>query len=390
MQKCDGFFGEYGGQFVPETLVPALYNLGKEFLRLKKDRKFNKKLSGYLRDYAGRPTPVYFAGNLSEKYSINIYFKREDLLHTGAHKINNTLGQALLAKYMGRTRIIAETGAGQHGLATATAAALLGLKCVIYMGAVDVSRQSVNVKKMQTLGAEVRIVREGSQTLKEAINAALRDWVANIVDTHYLLGSAVGPHPFPSIVAYFQSVIGREARAEFKKMGFLPDAVVACVGGGSNAIGIFQVFLNDSSELVGVEAGGTGDMPGQHARTIGLGKPGILHGALSYLLQDKDFQVSDVHSVSAGLDYPGVGPEHSFLKDSGRVKYEYVRDSEAVSAFYELSRLEGIIPALEPSHAIAYVLKNKKRFRRKTVLINLSGRGDKDLDIVFNYPGRKK
>ena len=378
-----GFYGRYGGRFVPETLIPALEELEEAFEQFKRDETAREELDGLLREYAGRPTPVYFARRFSEAYGFELYLKREDLLHTGAHKINNTLGQGVLTKFMGKTRVIAETGAGQHGVATATAAALLGLECVIYMGAVDAERQRINVERMRLLGAEVRVVDEGSRTLKDAINAALKDWVSNVRTTHYMIGSVVGPHPFPEIVAYFQSVIGREAREYFEEMGFLPDAVVACVGGGSNAIGIFRGFLDAPCELIGVEAGGVGDAPGQHARTLGLGRPGILHGALSYLLYDEHGQVMPVHSVSAGLDYPGVGPEHSYLKDAGRVRYEFCRDEDALRAFRELAGLEGILPALESSHAIGFLMVHAGEFEGKRVLVNLSGRGDKDLGIVL-------
>ncbi len=378
-----GFYGRYGGRFIPETLIPAVEELEEAFEAFKKDKEAQRELDELLKSYAGRPTPITYAKRMSEAYGFELYLKREDLLHTGAHKINNTLGQAMLTKFMGKRRIIAETGAGQHGVATATAAALLGLECVIYMGAVDAQRQAPNVKRMKLLGAEVRIVEEGSRTLKDAINAALKDWVTNVKTTHYLIGSVVGPHPFPEIVAYFQSVIGREARAHFEEKGFYPDAVVACVGGGSNAVGIFRGFVDLDVELIGVEAGGTGDNLGEHARTLGLGKPGILHGAFSYLLYDENGQVLPVHSVSAGLDYPGVGPEHAHLKDTGRVEYAYCRDEDALFAFKELSRLEGIIPALESSHALGFLLKHRERFEGKKVLVNLSGRGDKDLGIVL-------
>ncbi|BAT72275.1 tryptophan synthase beta chain [Thermosulfidibacter takaii ABI70S6] len=378
-----GFYGRFGGRFVPETLIPALRELEEAFEAFKKDRMANEKFDRLLRDHAGRPTPVYFAERLSNEYGVEIYLKREDLLHTGAHKINNTLGQAVLTRFMGKKRVIAETGAGQHGVATATVCALLGLECVVYMGKVDAERQRINVERMKLLGADVCVVEEGSQTLKDAINAALKDWVRNVRTTHYLLGSVVGPYPFPEIVAHFQSVIGREARKFFENKGFLPDVVVACVGGGSNAIGIFRGFLDTHCELIGVEAGGLSDAPGEHARTLGLGRLGILHGTFSYLLQDEHGQVQKVHSVSAGLDYPGVGPEHSYLKESGRVEYQFCRDEDALFAFKELSRLEGIIPALESAHAVGYVLRNAERFIGKKVLINLSGRGDKDLGIVL-------
>ncbi|KAA0257090.1 tryptophan synthase subunit beta [Deferribacter autotrophicus] len=377
------FYGEFGGQFVAETLIPALDELEKAFLKIKNDKRFKEELDDLLKNYAGRPTPVYFAKNLSKKYGVNIYLKREDLLHTGAHKINNTLGQALLAKYIGKSRVIAETGAGQHGVATATACALLNLECTVYMGSVDAKRQAVNVERMRMLGAEVRVVDEGSKTLKDAVSAALRDWVSSVDNTHYLIGSAVGPYPFPEIVAHFQSVIGNEAKEYFFTKGVMPDVVVACVGGGSNAIGIFRGFVDDKDvELIGVEAGGISDEPGNHAMSIGKGKKGIFQGSLSYVIQTDEGQIARVHSISAGLDYPGVGPEHAYLKEIGRVKYECVRDEEALKAFFELTRNEGILPALESSHAVAYVLKNCEKFKGKNVLINLSGRGDKDLHII--------
>jgi len=381
MKHNRGFYGEFGGQFIPETLIPALDELEDSFLKLKDDESFKKDLLKYFNKYAGRPTPVYHAENLSKAYGVEIYLKREDLLHTGAHKLNNTLGQALLAKYMKKKRVIAETGAGQHGVATATVAALMGFECEIYMGEVDAKRQEPNLKKMRLLGAKVNIVTDGSKTLKDATNAALRDYVKNVEDTHYIIGSVVGPYPFPEMVAYFQEVIGKEARAAFEGTS-LPDVVVACVGGGSNAIGIFRGFLKDDVTLIGVEAGGRSDDTGQHSRTLGLGKKGILHGSLTYLLQDENHQVLPVHSISAGLDYPGVGPEHAALKDSGRVIYDHVRDEDVLFAVKELSSKEGIIPALESSHAIAYVLKNCEKFKGKKVLINLSGRGDKDMEYI--------
>ncbi len=328
-----GYYGKYGGRFVPETLIPALYELEEAFEAFKRNAHSLKEFEKILSEYAGRPTPLTYASNFSKTYGFRLYLKREDLLHTGAHKINNTIGQGLLAKFMDKTRIVAETGAGQHGVATATAAALLGLECTIYMGKIDAERQKINVERMKLLGAEVKIVKEGSQTLKDAINEALRDWVKNVRNTHYLIGSVVGPHPFPEIVAYFQSIIGREARIQCETLGFLPDTVIACVGGGSNAIGIFKGFMDLDCELIGVEAGGISDEPGKNARTLGLGKPGILHGAFSYLLYDENGNIIDVHSISAGLDYPGVGPEHSFLKDTKKVKYEYCRDKDALFAF---------------------------------------------------------
>jgi tryptophan synthase beta chain len=373
-----GFFGDFGGMFVPETLVPALEQLEREFNMLKDDPEFKKDLARYSTTYIGRPSPVYYASRMSEEYGVEIYLKREDLNHTGSHKINNTIGQALLTRYMGKKRIIAETGAGQHGVATATVAALFGLDCTVYMGSVDAARQKPNVDRMKLLGAKLELVHDGSKTLKDATNAAMRDWVKNVEDTHYIIGSVIGPHPFPEMVAHFQSVIGREARASFKEMGFLPDAVVACVGGGSNAIGIFKGFLDTSCELYGIEAGGLSDNEGDHAMAIGKGRAGILHGCVTYLVQTADGQVADVHSIAAGLDYPGIGPEHSYLHGTGRVTYDKVRDEDAVFAFRELARREGIVPAVESSHAIAYVLKNKDKFKGRKVLINLSGRGDKD------------
>lgn len=378
------YFGQYGGQFVPETLIPALDELEGAYRKFKNDKSHQGQLRTLLGDYAGRPTPLYYAKRLSDHLAIKVWLKREDLLHTGAHKINNTLGQILLAKFMGKGRIIAETGAGQHGVAVATVCALLGLECVVYMGKTDVERQAVNVDRMKLLGATVVPVEKGSGTLKSAINEALRDWVKNVRTTHYLIGSVVGPHPFPEIVGAFQSVIGKEARAQIlKKDGRLPDHVIACVGGGSNAMGIFRGFVKDEAvDLIGIEAGGTSLDLGHHSATLTKGRPGILHGAISYLLQDEFGQVSDVHSVSAGLDYPGVGPEHSDLKDRGRVRYDICFDKEALAAFALLSRLEGILPALESSHALGYLVAHKKEFQDKTVIVNLSGRGDKDMEIV--------
>ena len=378
------YYGQYGGQFVPETLIPALDELENAYGKFRKDKAYQKELDTLLEDFAGRPTPLYFAKRLSEELGCEVWLKREDLLHTGAHKINNTLGQIMLAKFMGKKRIIAETGAGQHGVATATVCALLGLECVVYMGETDVERQSMNVERMRLLGTTVMPVTKGSATLKSAINEALRDWVKNVQTTHYLIGSVVGPHPFPSIVAHFQSVIGKEARRQIlKKTGKLPDYVIACVGGGSNAIGIFKGFVSDKSvDLIGIEAGGMSLDLGRHAATLTKGKPGILHGTISYLLQDQFGQVADVHSVSAGLDYPGVGPEHSYLKDQGRVTYDVCYDKEALDAFALLSRLEGILPALESSHALGYLMAHKDKFAGKKVVLCLSGRGDKDMDIV--------
>jgi len=382
-----GYFGEYGGKFVAETLQQPLRELEEAYNRLRRNRSFREKLAHLLKDYAGRPTPLYFAERLTEKIGgAKIYLKREDLCHTGAHKINNCLGQALLALNMGKTRVIAETGAGQHGVATATACALLGLECEVYMGAVDIERQALNVFRMELLGARVISVNSGSRTLKDACNEALRDWVTNVGDTYYLLGSVVGPHPYPTIVRDFQTVIGKETKRQFKKLrGKLPDLLVACVGGGSNAIGIFHPFIKDSVRLVGVEAGGRNPARGEHCASLKRGRRGVLHGSLSYLLQDRDGQVLDTHSISAGLDYPGVGPEHSFLKDCGRGEYITATDREALRAMVTLSRLEGIIPALESAHAVAAALKLAKKLpSSKNLVVCLSGRGDKDLGILRN------
>jgi len=379
------YYGEYGGRFIPETLFPALEELEKAFSKAKKDRNFLSTLNRYLRLYAGRPTPLYFAENSSRKLGIKLYIKREDLLHTGAHKINNTLGQCLLAKIiLKKSRIIAETGAGQHGVATATACALTNLKCTIYMGEKDMKRQEINVLRMKLLGAEVVPVKTGTKTLKDAINEALRDWITNIDTTHYVIGSVVGPHPFPEIVAFFQSVIGYETKKQIiKAEGRLPDYVVACVGGGSNAIGIFRAFINENKKgkkvkLVGVEAGGDGKL---HSASLTKGQKGIFHGAKTYLIQDEDGQVLPPHSIAPGLDYPAVGPEHSYLKDTGEVEYYSVEDDVALEAFEFLSREEGIIPALEPAHAMGWIIKNAKNLKGKIVILNLSGRGDKDLHI---------
>jgi len=391
-----GRFKEYGGQYVPETLMPALEELEKAFLNCKKSRKFNEEFEGLLQDYVGRPTPLTFAKRLSKELGCKVYFKREDLAHTGAHKINNALGQALLAKHMGKTRVIAETGAGQHGTATAIAAAKLGLKCEIYMGEVDIERQQPNVLRMKLAGAKVNPVSSGSRTLKDAINEALRDWTASCENTHYLLGSVLGPYPYPEMVAHFQSVIGKEARKQILKAeGRLPKAIIACVGGGSNAIGIFKEFVKDHEvELIGVEAGGKGIEGGKHAARFAdskLGRPGVLHGTFTYVLQDKFGQIYNTHSVSAGLDYSAVGPEHCMLRDLKRAKYTYATDSEALAAFKMLSEKEGIIPALESSHAIAYLLKYSKGCgKNDVVIVNLSGRGDKDLGIVVKELGGLK
>jgi len=387
-----GFFGEFGGKFVPEILVHPLQELEEAYEYYRKDEKFQEELNYYLKDYAGRPTPLYLAERLTESWKgTRVYLKREDLNHTGSHKINNTLGQALLAKKMGKKRIIAETGAGQHGVATATVASLLGLECEVYMGAKDVERQKLNAFRMQILGAEVIPVYSGSQTLKDAINEAMRDWVRNLDTTHYVIGSVVGPHPYPQMVRDFQSVIGRETKQQImEKEGRLPDYVLACVGGGSNAMGMFYEFVPENVALIGVEAGGQGIETGKHAASIGGGRKGILHGSLSYVLQDEFGQIQETHSVSAGLDYPGVGPEHSYLFSSGRAQYVSVTDEEAVQAFLELSKKEGIIPALESAHAVAYASKIAPHLRGKVMVICLSGRGDKDVEEVLRYLEEEK
>ncbi len=381
-----GHFGPYGGIFVPETLVAALQQLDAEYKRAKADASFMREFEAYLHDYVGRPSRLYFARRLTEKLGgARIYLKREDLNHTGAHKINNTIGQGLLTKRMGKKRIIAETGAGQHGVATATVAALFDLKCDVYMGAEDVRRQSLNVFRMKLMGANVIEVHSGSKTLKDALNEALRDWMGSVEHTHYIIGSVAGPHPFPMMVRDFQACIGNETREQCMKVeGRLPDCVIACVGGGSNAAGIFYPFIEDKSvKLIGVEAGGRGSALGQHAATLSFGKPGVLHGSLSYVLQDEDGQTADVHSVSAGLDYPGVGPEHSYWKDSGRVEYKSISDAESLEAFRMLAELEGILPALESAHAIAQVAKTAPTMKRdQVIVVNLSGRGDKDCQEV--------
>ena len=381
----EGRFGGYGGRYVPETLIPALEELAATYDRLAGDRAFWSEYEALLSEYVGRPTPLSEAPRLSEVVRARVFLKREDLNHTGAHKINNALGQALLARRMGKRRIIAETGAGQHGVATATVCARFGLDCVVYMGEEDMARQALNVYRMRLLGAEVRAVTSGTRTLKDATSEAIRDWVTNVEFTHYIIGSAVGPDPYPRLVRDLQSVIGREARRQsLERLGGLPKTVVACVGGGSNAIGIWAAFLDDGPvELVGVEAAGEGLGAGRHAASLLAGRPGVLHGSLSYLLQDQDGQVSPAHSVAAGLDYPGVGPEHSALKDSGRAQYVAVTDAQALEAFARLSRLEGIIPALESAHAVAWVLSAAGRWRAdEAVIINLSGRGDKDVATV--------
>ena len=384
-----GHWGKYGGRFVPETLMAPLEELTAAYLASRDDESFQSELHDLLHNYAGRPTPLFYAARLTEHSGgAKIYLKREDLLHSGAHKINNTIGQVLLARRMNKQRIIAETGAGQHGVATATVCALFGLKCVVYMGAEDMLRQALNVFRMQLLGAEVCAVNAGSRTLKDAINEALRDWVTNVADTYYLLGSALGPHPYPLMVRDFQSVIGREARSQIlEQEGRLPDALIACVGGGSNSIGLFHPFLNDAGiRMIGVEAGGSGDELGQHAarfNTAGGGRPGVLQGTMSYVLQDQHGQVASTHSISAGLDYPSIGPEHAFLHDLGRVEYSSVSDEDALAAFQLLSRLEGIIPALESAHAVAHAIKVAGSMKRdEIVVVNLSGRGDKDVDSV--------
>jgi tryptophan synthase beta chain len=384
-----GHWGAYGGRFVPETLMSPLIELTAAYDEAQQDSIFHQQLSELLRDYAGRPTPLFEAKRLSAYAGkARIFLKREDLTHTGAHKINNALGQALLAQRMGKSRIIAETGAGQHGVATATVCALFGFECVVYMGSADMRRQELNVFRMELLGAEVREVTAGSQTLKDAINEALRDWVTNVNDTHYLLGSALGPHPYPLMVRDFQSVIGDESRAQcLEQIGRLPDALIACVGGGSNSIGLFHPFLEDEDvEMIGVEAGGCGTSLGQHAARFngqGGGRPGVLQGTLSYVLQTEQGQIAATHSVSAGLDYPSVGPEHAFLHDAGRVKYVTASDSEALEAFQLLGKLEGIIPALESAHAVAYAIKKAKEMNSGDILlVNLSGRGDKDVNTV--------
>lgn len=382
-----GYFGDFGGKFAPEALISALDDLTREYLRVRNNRDFKAELAYYLKEYAGRPTPLYLARNLGEELGIaRVYLKREDLLHTGAHKINNTLGQVLLAKRMGKSRVIAETGAGQHGVATATVAALFGLKCAIYMGEEDIKRQELNVYRMKLLGAEVISVSSGSKTLKDAINEAFRDWVTNVQDTFYIFGTVAGPHPYPMIVRDFQAVLGKEARRQvLAKEKKLPDYLVACVGGGSNAMGLFYPFYNDRKvRFIGVEAAGRGLSSGRHAATLSRGRVGVLHGAKSYLLQDKSGQVIETHSISAGLDYPGVGPEHSFFKESKRAEYVSVDDAQALEGFKLLSRCEGIIPALESSHALGYLKRLSKRINKNSVVIvSISGRGDKDMGIVI-------
>ena len=380
----DGRFGDFGGKYIPETLAPAIEELEKNYLKIRNDSTFKKELNKFLAEYAGRPTPLYLAKNLTKKIGgAKIYLKREDLLHGGAHKINNTLGQALLAKRMGKKRIIAETGAGQHGVATAMACACLDLKAEIYMGYVDTERQKQNVFRMELLGAKVHSVKSGSQTLKDAINEAMRDWITNVDSTYYLLGSAVGPHPYPLMVRDFQSVIGNEIKKQMKK---IPDTVIACVGGGSNAIGTFYPLIDSKAEIIGIEAGGKGLNTLHHSAPLAVGTKGVLHGMMTYLMQDAQGQIQETHSISAGLDYPGVGPEHSYLKDEKRVKYKAITDDEVIDAFLILTRTEGIIPALESAHAIAYAMKIAKKMKKsESIVVTLSGRGDKDIGIVQEY-----
>ena len=388
-----GRFGQFGGKYAPETLMPALDELESAYDEARRDPKFQDLVDRLARDYVGRPTPLYFARNLTDLGGgARIYLKREDLAHTGAHKINNALGQGLLAKRMGKQRIIAETGAGQHGVATATVCALLGLECIVYMGEIDIARQSPNVFRMKLLGAEVHPVRSGSRTLKDATNEAIRDWVANVENTFYIIGTVAGPHPYPTLVRDFQSIIGEEVRWQMAEAeGRLPDSLVACIGGGSNAMGLFHPFLDDTSvQIYGVEAGGDGVETGRHAASLTGGRPGVLHGNRTYLLQNEDGQINDAHSISAGLDYPGIGPEHAWLHDMKRVKYVSATDKEALDAFQLLSKLEGIIPALEPSHALAYVSKIAPKLPKDHLLVmNLCGRGDKDIFAVAQHLGVK-
>ena len=387
-----GHFEEFGGKYVPETLIPAISALETLYLEMRDDAAFQDELSSLLKHYSGRPTPLYFAQRISEELGFNVYLKREDLNHTGAHKINNSLGQILLARKMGKNRIIAETGAGMHGVATATVAAQFGLECAVYMGEEDIRRQKLNVFRMNLLGAEVRPVSSGSKTLKDATNEAIRDWVTNVEDTYYLIGSVVGPHPYPMIVRDFQSVIGRETKEQFADMvdQSLPTALIACVGGGSNAIGMFYPFLDEDVRLVGVEAAGHGEDTDKHAATISKGEFGVLHGSASYLLQTEDGQIKLPHSISAGLDYPGVGPEHSHLKSTGRVEYVSATDDDAVKSFHWISKKEGILPALESSHAIAFLKQRDNNIiKGANIIVCLSGRGDKDVNTVADYLGKK-
>ena len=389
----DGRFGKFGGRFVAETLMPLLLAVEEEYKKTKNSKSFKSKLKYYFENYIGRPSPLYLAERLSSKLNgAKLYFKRDELNHTGAHKINNCVGQILLAMQMGKQRIVAETGAGQHGLATATVCALFNLKCIIYMGEVDIKRQAPNVFKMKLLGAQIQPVKSGRATLKDAMNEALRDWVSNVEDTFYVIGTAAGPHPYPMMVRDFQSIIGDEAKKQILKYEKkLPNYLVACIGGGSNALGLFYSFLNDSGvNIIGVEAGGEGVNSKKHAASLAKGKPGFLHGNYTYLLQDSNGQINDAHSISAGLDYPGIGPEHSWLKEVGRVKYVSATDKQALSAFKLCSKLEGIIPALEPSHALAYLIKNANKFTKKDIIImNMCGRGDKDIFSISDKLGIK-
>jgi len=387
-----GHFGLFGGKYVPETLMTALEELEQAYFKYKDDSEFQAELNYYLKEYAGRPTPLYFAERLTAHFAgAKVYLKREDLCHTGAHKINNTIGQILLARRMGKSRIIAETGAGQHGVATATAAAMFGLECQIYMGEEDIERQALNVFRMKLLGAQVTSVSSGSKTLKDAINEAIRDWVTNVEKSYYLLGSVVGPHPYPMMVRDFQTVIGKETKEQIKqKEGKMPDYIIACVGGGSNSIGIFYPFIGTEVKLIGVEAGGLGLETGKHGATLAKGTPGILHGSLSFVLQDQYGQITPAHSISAGLDYPGVGPEHSYLKEKGLAQYVTVTDQEALEAFQLLAKFEGLLPALESAHALAYIAKLAPELSRdKIIIMNLSGRGDKDVEIVAKALGKQ-
>ena len=388
-----GHFGIFGGRFVAETLMPLILDLEKAYAEAKADPSFQREMTGYLKDYVGRPSPLYFAERLTGHLGgAKIYLKREDLNHTGAHKVNNVLGQIMLARRMGKERVIAETGAGMHGVATATLCAKFGLKCIVFMGAVDVGRQQPNVLRMKALGAEVRPVESGARTLKDAMNEALRDWVTNVADTFYCIGTVAGPHPYPAMVRDFQSIIGDETREQMQAAeGRLPDSLIACIGGGSNAMGLFHPFLDDASvEIYGVEAAGHGLSTGQHAASLNAGRPGVLHGNRTYLLMDEEGQINEAHSISAGLDYPGIGPEHAWLHEIGRVKYLTATDDEAIEAFQLLSRLEGIIPALEPAHALAQVSKlAPTKPKDHLMVVNLSGRGDKDLDSVAQHLGGK-
>ncbi len=386
-----GHFDKFGGKYVPETLMPVLEELEEFYSKLRFDKKFWKEMDYYYKEYIGRPSGLYFAPNISKELNAKVYFKREDLNHTGAHKVNNTIGQVLLAKKMGKKRVIAETGAGQHGVATATAAALLGLECEVFMGEKDVKRQSLNVFRMELLGTKVHSVKSGSKTLKDAMNDAIRYWVTNARDTYYVIGTVAGPHPYPMLVRDFQAIIGYEAKAQIlKKENRLPDYVIACIGGGSNAMGIFSHFLeNKEVKCIGVEAGGLGIESGKHGASLNAGKPGVLHGQMSYLLQDDDGQILEAYSISAGLDYPGIGPEHAYHFESERIKYDYITDKEALEAFVWLSQKEGIIPAFESSHAVAY-LKKLPDIKDKLIIVNLSGRGDKDMIEAKNFLNLKE